>query len=135
MVAVGSAGRQLSRNSEKRMTSNPTRGAVSLHPRHGASREMQMTRLFPLCRGDRTASHADSINRQPCTSIVVGVLTQSCSEIMLFFPRVVSVIIASGAEREISMSRMCACLLWCCLWRQQNQKRGKNTDIGMRPGK
>lgn len=31
---------------------------------------------------------------------------------ILFFPCVVSVIIASGAEREMSMNRMCACLLF-----------------------
>lgn len=40
---------------------------------HGTSREMQMTRRSFLSVAVITASHADSINRQPCTSIVVGV--------------------------------------------------------------
>lgn len=65
----------------------------------GASREMQMTRLSPLCRGDKDLSCR--FHNSSTVYIHHGRhLTQSCSEMILFFPYVVSVIIASGAERK-----------------------------------
>lgn len=97
-------------------------GTVLIFHHPSASREMQMTRLSPLCRGDKDLSCR--FHNSSTVYIHHGRrLTQSCSEMMLFFPCVVSVIIASGAEREMSMNRMCACLLWCCLWRQEKRKK------------
>lgn len=108
-----------------RMSSGPGQGhgaVLIFQPPSGASREMQMTRLSPLCRGDKDLSCR--FHNSSTVYIHHGRrLTQSCSEMILFFPCVVSVIIASGAERKISMNRMCACLLWCCLWRQKEKKK------------
>lgn len=104
-------------------------GTVSLfHPPHGASREMQMTRLSPLCCGDKDLSCR--FHNSSTVYIHHGRrLTQIVSEMILFFPCVVSVIIASGAERKMSMNRMCACLLWCRLWRPK--KKGGKKRIQM----